>query len=100
VTIVGKPEGVRQYFIKDTFGIPTMKRLLSLALLATTLGGCATTSQSETESLVRDVVTDRSAPLQCVAEMYCLTNGSRIAGNRDATCTCEPPVGFGTPIGR
>jgi hypothetical protein len=77
-----------------------MIRLLSVALLATTVGGCATTPQSETESLVRDVVTDRSAPLQCVAEMYCVTNGSRIAGNRDARCTCEPPSPFGTPIGR
>lgn len=77
-----------------------MNRLLPLALLATTLGGCAATPQTETESLVRDVVTDRSAPLQCVAEMYCVTNGSRIAGNREATCTCDPPAPFGTPVGR
>jgi hypothetical protein len=78
-----------------------MNRLLSLALLATTLGGCASTPQSETESLVRDVVTDRSAPLQCVTKTYCVTNGSRIAANREATCTCNPPAAvIGTPLGR
>jgi hypothetical protein len=78
-----------------------MLHLLTLALLVATLGGCASTPRSETESLVHDVVTDRSAPLQCVAEMYCVTNGSRIAGNRDATCTCDPPPGyFGTPLAR
>ena len=78
-----------------------MIRLLFLALLATTLGGCATTPQSETESLVRDVVTDRSAPLNCAAIKYCVTNGSRITTNREETCSCEsPPAMFGTPIGR
>ncbi len=77
-----------------------MLRKLSLALLTATLGACASAPRSETESLVRDVVTDRSAPLQCVGQMYCVTNASRIAGNRQAHCTCEPPTLFGRPVGR
>jgi hypothetical protein len=78
-----------------------MTRLLSLALLAATLGGCASTPQSETESLVHDVVTDRSAPLQCAAAMYCVTSGSRIAGKLNETCSCDPPPAmFGRPVGR
>jgi hypothetical protein len=78
-----------------------MIRSLSLTLLIVGLGACAATPQSETDSLVHDVVTNRSAPLQCVERTYCVTNGSRIAANREETCTCAPPPAMqGIPLGR
>jgi hypothetical protein len=78
-----------------------MIRRFSLLLLAAVLGACASAPQSETESLVHDVVTDRSAPLQCAATKYCVTSGSRIAGKLHETCSCNPPPAmFGRPVGR
>jgi hypothetical protein len=80
-----------------------MTRHLALVLLIGSFTACATapTPEDSTSALVHDVVRDRSAPLNCAAEMYCVTSGSRIAGDRNKTCSCDPPAALGgRPIAR
>jgi len=69
-----------------------MIRLLALALLASSLAACATMPKSETEALLSDVLHNRSAPLNCAAEMYCVTTGTRISTAKNSTCSCMPPA--------
>jgi hypothetical protein len=80
-----------------------MTRHLALALLIGSLAACASapTPEDSTSALLHDIVRDRSAPLRCAAEMYCITPGSRIAGDRNKTCSCDPPGALsGLPIAR
>ncbi len=73
---------------------------LSLALLAASLGACATTPKSATESLVENAI-DGAAPVTCAAMTYCLASATRIAGNEDRMCSCNAPAAlYGIPVGR
>jgi hypothetical protein len=79
-----------------------MFRTLSLALLAVSLGACATASKSDTALLLQNVA-QSATPTKCVAETYCVTTATRIGNKRasDRMCSCTPPAALrGIPVGR